>query len=189
MSNLNVQFDARFTGYVKNWIQKNYWRVAYRMEREDVMQEAGLVFAKLVSKYPNIDNDRWFMGIFKTSFENRMTDLAKKDNRSRVLMSHTSDLTGNVEDPDSLAFLDVIAGDLENEGLLSHKLENAPEEIKSLLSIISHMPAEMWDRVTEAAKANGTGRDMGNNILCSLLGKNPKEVNLIKSFEAYILDN
>ena len=73
----NPDFDHDVAGWVIKTIQRNYWRVAGSYEFEDLVQDARLYFHILCQKYPLVHQHRHMFALFKTTFSNHITDLAK----------------------------------------------------------------------------------------------------------------
>lgn len=168
-------------GFIHNWARQNHWKVSYQLpEFEDIVQEGGVVYTSVCNEYPNIDNPAWFMGMFKTSFCNHMCSFARKDSVRRTSM---------VDMPEDAELAAAITPHTENTAYFERKMEQAPSEIKELISLIASLPGEMWDLV-HAASSKGTGRTQGNKLLCDLTGRpNPKKNNLIDEVRQYISEH
>lgn len=165
-----------FEGYCVYFLKANFWRVSSHMEYEDCLQESQLLFFKLKSRYGNVDTQKHFMGLYGNSLTNRFNDLASKVTKHRAEVS---------EDSCSLAHSDHIAsdedfevtaliGDFDNDGMLAIMIEQAPSEIKLVLSLFMTAPVEVLDMFADNWKQRGKNSEFGNNHLCEILGLSEK---------------
>lgn len=176
----NPAFKGPVEGYVVNFMNKNYFKVARTLERTDVMQEAYLVFMRVASKYPEVEAPQHFMALFKTSWYNHFTNLANADTASRVMVqaiSYTTD-DGNELETEYL-------GELDNEGYLSVLVREAPSEVLQVLNLFLSAPQELL----EQALGSWKGRDKrcragGSARICKILGISP-ERDVLKIVEDY----
>lgn len=171
------QFKGPIEGYVVNFINRNLWRVASSMEFEDLMQEAHVVYLKLCQRYKNVDAPH-FMALFKTSWNRRFTDLSHIDTHCRAQIGD-SDLA-----PNETRFLDSLPGDLCHDGMLLTAIRQAPSEVQSVLYLFMNAPTEILDLASKAWRSNGHNRDLGNNMLCRMLGA-PKGTDIVGAVQTY----
>jgi hypothetical protein len=164
------EFKGPIEGYVVNYLSANYWRVKNNMEYEDMMQEAQVVYLRLVRKYPDIDTPQHFMALFKTSWGNHFVDFTNKETNARALMYENQ--FQDVEDTMS-NFMSSIMGDSNNNGYLLILIKEAPAEVRQVLSLFLNAPSEILDLASKAWKDGGRNQDYGNNMLCKLLGIEP----------------
>ena len=155
-------WGSNYDGYITNFLAVNFWRVAALMEYQDAVQEAQLVFVKLVNTYGNVDKPQHFMALFKTSWVNRFNDLSKKATRHR-----------------RIAYGDIYESALEeqaqiyergvdyNDGMLSVMMQQAPAEIKSVLRLFLTAPVEVLDTLAKMMDVDGQFND---KHLCQILG-------------------
>lgn len=68
-------------------------------DKEDLLQEAGVVYAKVLKYYPQIQRDE-VLKVFRVSFRNRLIDIGRRVNREKGFMSvarGNNDLTSETE--------------------------------------------------------------------------------------------
>ncbi len=179
-SKFTPEFKGPIEGYVVNFMNKNYFKVARTLEREDVMQEAYVVFMRVVMTYPDIEAPQHFMALFKTSWYNHFTNLANTDTASRVMVQPVGYATdeGNELVTDHM-------GELDNDGYLSVLVSQAPSEVTQVLNLFLNAPQELLDLALGAWK----GRDQrcrtgGSKRICALLGIKPDR-DVLKTVEDY----
>jgi len=177
------KFKGPIEGFVVNYLRKNMWRVSRYLEHEDLMQEARVLFLKLKERYSEVDgmNDRWFMSLFTRSFSNVITNISLKDSKASVEISYgtTSD-----ESDEVLTHLENLVGDVENGGWYSIILQEAPEEVKMVLSVLMNCPAEVLDSVQKSLGVRGGS--INNRVLCGLVGLDPKKWDLKQKVLNYL---
>lgn len=120
-------------GYVVNFLTRNYWRVQGSMDRDDVMQESYWVYLRVARKYPEVE-PKHLMALFKTAWGNHFTDLALGTS-AQMKEENTIDVP---EQP-----IEVI-GDFENAGFLRVLVQQAPAEVKQVLSLFLSAPSEVY---------------------------------------------
>lgn len=184
--NWKPKFQGAVEGYVVNWIKKNHWKVNQQLpEFEDVKQEAYFIFLTVEQKYPLIDNDAWFMDMFKKTFGCRMIDCSRKQIRHKKHFTETDVLLSDGEE--SLSLTDMMVGDLETEALSERLVEQADGEVQEVLRTVMNMPTEVFAMVENAWVSRGKRKVMGNQMLCALLGKDPSKTNLVKKIEDHFV--
>lgn len=62
-------------------IRRHFGMLSAEHEFEDLLQEAWIVFSKVRTRYPNIDNQTWFTVVFGNSLRNRLLNMAAKCGR------------------------------------------------------------------------------------------------------------
>lgn len=172
-------FEGPVEGYVMNFINKHQWRVARAYQREDLKQEAYLIFLRCVGKYPDLETPQHFMALFKTAWFHHFTDLANEDTASRILVQAPV-----VSTEEGTVTFDV-AGDTEHDGYLAILLEQAPREISMVLNLFLNAPQEILD----IALGSWNGRDRrckagGSKKICQMLGL-PQTRDVLKEVEDY----
>ena len=141
-------FEGPIQGYAANNIQQNLWKVQPLYEREDMMQEAWLVFIRCAGKYPQLDTPQHFMSLFKMAWSRHVIDLAKKASAARRCSSATM-----LDREDGSAYQREVVGDFDNDGQLLTILRQAPREVMMVLNLLVNAPTELlelaqssWDR-------------------------------------------
>lgn len=174
-------FEGPIEGYIMNFINKNCWKVARAYQREDLKQEAYLIFLRCVGKYPDLETPQHFMALFKTAWFHHFTDLANEDTASRIMVSPVYKTT---EDGTTEVVYEA-PGDSEHDGYLSMLLEQAPREISMVLNLFLNAPQELLD----LALGSWNGRDRrykagGSQRICQMLGL-PQNRDVLKEVEEY----
>ena len=166
-------WEGSIEAYSRNTVSKNIWRFRGVYEFNDLMGEAYLVFEKVRCKYANkVDNPKWFMSLYKSALANRLHDVSKTIGNSGTVE--------RVEDEPS---------EVIDSGYLYHLIEQAPEEISSVLSLFLRAPQELLGSAFEAWRAKGGKKVHGNSFLNHVLGLqardslHSKTVNYIKGVD------
>jgi len=144
------------------------------MEMEDARQEAYVVFLKVKKAYGSkVDNGAWFMSLYKRALANRFNDLSDKN-------TSVSAETLGVIAPDSKTF---------DKGLLTTMIEEAPEEVKSVLSLFLDAPKELLDLAVDVWEQDGKKKIHGNQFLCKMLGYNSSKTDLPRKVKSYFKED
>lgn len=150
-------------GYAVNYATRNLWKVRSGMEREDLVQEAYLVFMKCSARYPELDTPQHFMALFKTALMRRVCDLASADSAYRERHCHMGERYD--DDGDAISLQEPV-GELQNEGILATVLRQAPSEVLLVLRLFLSAPQEMLEIALaptqrEDARSRHIGRLLG----------------------------
>lgn len=121
------KWEGSIAGWAIKFIKNNYWRVASQYEMEDLIQDAYLKFLICDDRYGHLNNPRLFMALFKKSLINHFNTLSSKVSEDRQFQFALS----KDADPDEV--LEYFSIDLNNHGYFNLLIEDAPNEIKSLL--------------------------------------------------------
>lgn len=178
-------YEGAISGYVLNFLRRNYWRVAASHERDDVLQESYEVFLRCAERYGLMDTPKHFMALYKTAWTNHFHDLARKDSTERSAVTYGYDTM--LTDDEVLSLLDIIPGELDTHGYLNTLLQEAPRDVATILAFFLNAPPVLLQRVSEAWTRSGRRKADGNNMLCELLGF-PKGTDLIGKVEAYLTE-
>lgn len=82
------EFEPVYARPARNMATANQWRTWPEYDAEDLMAEAACLFTKLTKKYAACRSPSNFMALFCRSFQNRITNLAKRRTRdSQVFLS------------------------------------------------------------------------------------------------------
>lgn len=176
MSNCMPEFKGPLEGFVVNYITKHYWRVARTVPREDLMQEAYVVFLRCRAKYGGTVEPKHFMALFKTAWLNHFTDLANADTAERCVYSATPDDGGMEADR---------VGELRNDGELAVRLRQAPKEVQLVLKLFLNAPQELLDVALNSWRSSDKRtRNGGCGKINQLLGL-PATCNIQQLMEDY----
>lgn len=140
------------------------------MTEEDLVQESYVVFLKLRLKYKEVDDPRWFMKLYKTSFINYLNDLSNKRTREGLEICE-ADLYSDNEEGTSNVFLNA-EGEKDNSGYQYVLAEQMPSDVRSAVSILLNCREEIWNYACK-------GDNASNSLLCSWIGIDAKKVNII----------
>lgn len=133
-------FEGPVQGYAANHIQANLWKVQPLYERDDMMQEAYLVFVRCAGKYPALDTPQHFMSLFKMAWGRHIIDLAKKASAARNCRSATM-----LDREDGSTYQREVIGDFDNDGQLLTMLRQAPREVMMVLNLLVNAPTELLE--------------------------------------------
>lgn len=163
------EFKGPIEGYVVNTIHRGMWRFRGTYDKDDMMQEAHIVFLRCAAKYPILDTPQHFMSLFKRAWTNRMNDLATNNSRHQLEVSEWS---MSVEDDAEWCREHV--GELENPGMLLTMLRQCPRDVMLVLNLFLNAPQELLDLATKAWIRRGRGGSE-QDMVCALLGLDPGE--------------
>lgn len=162
------EFVGPFEGFVVNHIARNMWRVSSHMDRDDVLQEARLVFYTLRRRYVEsgeVVDPPHFMALFKTSWLRHFNDLSNTDTARR-----TNEVPYPQQEGDAGVEWQPL-GDRDNDGYLALLIEQAPSEVKSVLNLFLSAPQELLDMaLTPWRGKDRRCRAGGSKHICKLLG-------------------
>jgi hypothetical protein len=176
------EFAGAVQGYVINGMKANYFRVSRTLSREDYMQEAYLVFLRVVRKYEGtVTEPKHMMALFKQAWANELNDLATRDTQQRMFVQAPLSRDDGGEDVEAFE----PAGDCDNDGALATMLRQAPREVSMVLNLFLSAPQEVLD----VALASWRGKDRrcrtgGSQRICHLLGIDPS-VDVMQRVEDY----
>jgi len=152
------------------------------MSFEDAYQEAYVKFAEVSNKYEGkVNNPRWFMALYKRALANCITDLANSSNRLRRLVCFTE----MQDDTDPIPYEEKLLGG-EDTANLEILLEEAPEEVRQVLTLLSNMDTAMLGVIAQSWEREGKRKEDGNQFLCRLLGFDYRKVNLLEYTKQYL---
>lgn len=157
------------------------------MSFDDAYQEAYVKFLELRQKYAGkIDSAKWFMALYKTSLANRITDFANQGYKLRrqVCFTDIGDRMG--QDGELVPYQELLEGDLDTDALFEIKLDEAPDYVRKVLSLIVSSRPDMLDALTESWFERGKRKEGGNQFLCALLGYDHREVDLVYAVRHYL---
>jgi hypothetical protein len=172
-------FKGPIEGFVMNQLKSDYWRVAATLSWLEAMQEAHVVFLRCCKRFPADearDTPQAFMALFKTAWRNQFNDLSNYDSKHRVCVHMpVRDETG-----EEVEFLGVV----DNDGMLAIMIEQAPSEVRMVLSVMVNAPAELLELAFKAWTSSGKRRAGSSKHLAAMLGLDPG-VDAIRLVEDY----
>lgn len=143
-------------GYTVNFVEKNYWRVARTMPREDVMQEAVCVFLRCKRKYL-VREPQHFMALYKSALSNAFVDWSIADTTDRVLVYDVTDV-----DHGNVSIVTEPVGELDGDGYLATLIRQAPQEVLMVLNLMLRAPQELIEDVLSSWTGNADSRSKAN---------------------------
>lgn len=183
MSRHLPEFKGPIEGYVVNFLKKNFWRVAATHDREDIMQEAHLVFLRVASRYPMVETPQHFMALFKRTWANEFNDLSDRATLARQLVSEHLFEEGEEETWQRDA-----VGDLDNDGALAVMVRQAPREVVMVLNLFLNAPQELLELALTTWRKNGNYKAEGDKAVAKMLGL-PAGSTPITSTQTYFGDH
>mgnify|MGYP001172787994 CR=1 FL=1 len=180
-STFEPEYDGPIAGYVVNHLKTNYWKVERSMQREEVLQEAYIIFLYCKQRYAGtVTEPKHFMALFKTAWFRHFTDLANKDTAQRVCISEWQ----MRKDDDELEQLEVM-GETDNAGAMLTLLRQAPREVAMVLNLFLSAPAELLDLAMTTWREAGKREAGGSRQVDTLLGL-PAGTDALGATERYL---
>lgn len=160
--------DKGARGWVVNTAKKNYWRVCDFYELDDLVQDGFLKYEYIRERYPNVQDKKHLMGLFKRAYTNHIHDLARKKLRFRSEHILETDMHSNRP-----------LTELESEAVVTHPntsvaIAMLPAEVRRLFNAMLTDPRY---RSKLRRRLNRT-RQSTNEFFCRLVGVDPSSVNL-----------
>jgi hypothetical protein len=154
---MQFKWGGAFEGWAKNFVKDNQWRVRnYLGTFEDGVQQCAMVFTYCNNLYEKkVDNERWFMALFKTAVKRHFHTLAERDSNLR-----TAEATFVHDESEAGPLLDnlLTAGESMSPELAAvfHIIANGPREMLELL--FEDRQTLMAGYLGETAKLNNRWR-------------------------------
>lgn len=165
--------------YSKKTCSHHLWRVEHLgFEFEDLLQEAWIVYRTCREKYHYVTEPQHFMSLFMTSLSNRITDLSNKsaaeaDTFSEIELSET-DHWGQIEQEAELR-------------LRMSRLQDASEEVRKVINLIFRAPEALLKSIGFGQGVKRGDPTLTNRQLCSLLGYDSNQIDLVRLTKDYII--
>ncbi len=179
-------WEGEIEGYVVKTLHRELWRFVKIMSFEDAYQEAYVKFMEIAERYSGkVDNPRWFMSLYKVALANRITDFANIRNRMRRLVCFSEMQDEN----DPIPYEEKLLGSEDtaySEMLLEEVLEDAPEHVRQVLTLLANMDTEMLSVIAQSWEQRGKRKEDGNEFLCKMLGYNCRQVDLLYAVRHYL---
>lgn len=152
--------------WLVNTARKNYWRVAAWMEVEDLIQEGQACYVKVRAHYPD-QHPAVTMALFKSSYINRLHDLANRRTRQ------DSEIPYCLMTEADVAFFE--NRQIDEFAELLRIAAEAPPVVGRLLMKLFENPVPLSQPY--ARKAHRT-RETFNERLCRIVGVDPESHDL-----------
>lgn len=140
-SGKRIKFTPRWPGAIEghavNAVRKWFPALCAEHEFDDLLQEAWVVFHRCKERYPNIDNPKWFMAVFRTSLQNRLMNMAARCGR---MISLDASPSLPVEEPSVAPIEERGPGLLGLNEIVARVLREVPEEARGFVLAIFFGP-------------------------------------------------
>ena len=122
------QWEGPIKGWAHGFIIKNRWRCDPAFDVDDLMQDAFLLYMKLVDRYPGVRTPQHFMSLFKTALHNEIHNYARQMKaRKEVVVAPCIQAAEAVAE----------VPEYTNFGYVLAVLNEAPEELKMALTVLT----------------------------------------------------
>lgn len=145
---MRPKWQGAFEGWSRNWVRQNFWRVDRIFQSpEDALQQCAMVFARCLVHYEGtVDNEAWFMALYKRALANHWYANGARNIANKEIFG----------DPHELEALKPAASLYQDEEEALPGLDGAVEiwesasgELRQVLSMIANGPAELVEILTE----------------------------------------
>lgn len=157
------------------------------MSFDDAYQEAYVKFMELKERYEGkINSPKWFMSLYKTALQNRITDLANNNHKlsRQVLFTDLGEIISGTEG-ETIEYQEALIGSTDTDAILQIKIDQAPEEVRKVLVLLLRSDPKMLAAIADSWQDRGKRNEAGNQLLCRLLGYDYRRVNLVESVRDY----
>lgn len=116
------EWSKEYQKWAQKYVRNHGWRVDNLYQDQDLMQEAWLVFNKLVETYPRIVDPLQFFNYYKRALINKIHDMSCRKTRRK----------NSVEAPISTDVYEVFAGrigEVTNSGYITALINELPDEL------------------------------------------------------------
>jgi len=149
------EFGDAVLAYAKKYLAKNAWRTRPEFELDDLLQEAYILFVRLVARY-EFENPRHFMSMWKRALHNGVVNLARRrTRRGEVSLEFGASIP---------ARRDSLLAEID----WNTDVAEAPPLVKQLVSRV--LGASGKGRKPSRTKLVGGGRETTNAFLCHRAG-------------------
>ena len=165
------QFEGAIKGYVINFMRTSYWRVEHTIDREELMQEAWVVFLVCQKKYyGTVSQPQHFMALFKTAWFNHFNDLSNANTKRRTCVYEHETAPAFNKDGEVDERQHEVVGALETDGVLAVMIDEAPKEVTMVLQLLLNAPQELLDMALNSSHTRGRYANGGSRQVSKLLG-------------------
>ena len=156
---LPPKWPGVFENYARNWVNRNYWRVRNVFDsKEDALAGCALTFARCLKYYAEtVENDAWFMALYKRALVNDWNTFSAKDGKRRNIVSATFDTTS-----DHYAVSHNLID--QNCGPALVWVKQASSDIQAVLDVLAKADPELTQYIFEGEAFSV------NRRLCNLAG-------------------
>lgn len=116
------QWEGPVKGWARKFLYKNKWRCDPILDADDLLQDAYIVYLKVVDRYPEVREPAHFMSLYQTTLRNEVHTWARQmEDRRGVAVNVEAD-----------------APEYTNWGHVAASLSKAPDELKRVLHIFEN---------------------------------------------------
>lgn len=152
------------------------------MEFDDAYQELFVKFSEMSERYAGrVTNPKWFMALFKRAVANRITDFANQANRQRRQVCFAE--LQALDDP--MPYVDKLIG-VGNVSSLEIMLEEVPDGVREVIAFLTSGETERLAIASESWEQLGKRKDGGNQFLCSMLGYDHTNTDLVYATRKFL---
>lgn len=175
-----AEFSGTIDESLKKWIMKtarrNLWRVARWYEIEDLVGDGMMIAAKISRQYAPA-NQRHYMALVMTAYNNHVESLARKRRRGDDVLAADMAPTG----VDFDWWLSALMGHAHSDAALSRLLSKARFPVDEVISLF------LTDRgVAELRRRPQRPRETPNRYICRLLGVDHDEYDVPALVESFL---
>ncbi len=161
-----AEWDGVFEGWTAKFIRRNKWRCDSIDEFDDLMQDAKVIFSRLRHKYPKVVEPKHFMSLYQISIRNYFHDKSRYVRRKRA----AGIVDATYEDASrTVSYFDRRMSDLTNPGYMKALIEEMPDELKLVLSTLTHTTRRRLRIKQPKSKLPLRQRESLNKRLCRTL--------------------
>lgn len=175
--------DEGVIGWIHKTARKNFWRVAPHIDYDDLVHDGYLDFYRCKDIYKDTVKDRAHaMALVKTTFLNRITDLANARTRANEICA-SQILTLKSEDGET-DFWETIVGEGSELASMSELIKRAPWEVAQVFSLF--LSDLGLSKLREPYMKNNGIRESTNEKWCRILGMDASEHDLVKEVREFL---
>lgn len=166
--------DKGAVRWLHSYSRRHYWRVAAWMDYDDLIQDGYYAWCEVCWRYPNaVNNPAHIMSLFKLCFADKITDLSR--GKTKQQDDARSDIV-DIFDGDA-----VQSPDPSNFNLLVAK---APKLVRDTIALLTSETHRDELAKPYAKQANGR-RETLNQRICSLMGLDPEQIDVVRETRTY----
>ena len=156
---LPPKWPGVFENYSRAWVNRQFWRVRNVFDsKEDALSGCAVTFSRCLKCYGDtVDNDKWFMALYKRALVNDWNTYSVRDGRHRNVVPHNFDTT---TDDYALAHSQVDF----NAGEALVRIRQAPKAVQAVLEVIAGADPDLTSYIFQGEA------DSVNRRLCELAG-------------------
>lgn len=168
MHHMTYHMDDGARNYLFRYVQKNHWRVAAWIDKDDLIQEGYFAYYDTLRRYPNATTPQHIMSLFKLVLRSNIEDLVRAN--TKQVDDARSDIVEVFESPL------MVVPDFSN---LHALLIKAPQIIQDALALLTNEITRQ-ELTKPFVKYDNGRRETLNERFCKLLGQDPNCIDVPK---------